>query len=302
MNCYLCNIGKNTKENKSKYLCKNCKSTLKNNFLLFDESNIYYKLIEKQEALDLIYKKIIKPRSKDSLIKTDKSFHLNNLDKEINYVFLLENGIKEITRREADSLVDNKLARRINDFSIKMLFKRKDLINNLLKSENKTCKICKIKTDCTSFLEEFSDFSIVTEFNAFCACPRCRTEYSEKNYFKWLNIELEEDAEINVELFNYSKTKRFLIDEKTSERLINEKMAIRKDNYTQVLFDRTGFRIHIKNKSKNKCFYCNQKGSTIDHIFPQSKGGLTTPENCIWSCGPCNEKKANLSQEEFKGK
>ena len=45
------------------------------------------------------------------------------------------------------------------------------------------------------------------------------------------------------------------------------------------------------------CQYCEKKvsrdESTIDHVLPRSKGGLTTWENCVLACSKCNTKKAN---------
>lgn len=46
-----------------------------------------------------------------------------------------------------------------------------------------------------------------------------------------------------------------------------------------------------------QCQYCGCKpGSeelTIEHVVPRSKGGLTTWENCVLACVPCNRKKAD---------
>ena len=46
-----------------------------------------------------------------------------------------------------------------------------------------------------------------------------------------------------------------------------------------------------------KCQYCSvhlQKDHwTMDHIFPSSKGGETSWENCVVSCMQCNSKKGN---------
>lgn len=49
------------------------------------------------------------------------------------------------------------------------------------------------------------------------------------------------------------------------------------------------------------CQYCGKVVSepTIDHVFPVSKGGKTTWENCVTSCKKCNNEKGNLSLKEF---
>jgi 5-methylcytosine-specific restriction endonuclease McrA len=45
------------------------------------------------------------------------------------------------------------------------------------------------------------------------------------------------------------------------------------------------------------CQYCtkqlNSTTATIDHVVPRSKGGRSTFENTVASCGPCNSRKAN---------
>ncbi len=42
------------------------------------------------------------------------------------------------------------------------------------------------------------------------------------------------------------------------------------------------------------CQYCGSKGDlTFDHVLPRSKGGLTSWENVVAACSPCNLRKAN---------
>ena len=45
------------------------------------------------------------------------------------------------------------------------------------------------------------------------------------------------------------------------------------------------------------CMYCGKKVSihsfTFDHVIPRSRGGRTTWENVVASCGPCNLSKCN---------
>lgn len=52
------------------------------------------------------------------------------------------------------------------------------------------------------------------------------------------------------------------------------------------------------------CAYCGLmlkgrvKDLTLDHIVPKSRGGRSTWENLVTSCGPCNTKKADRTPEE----
>lgn len=44
------------------------------------------------------------------------------------------------------------------------------------------------------------------------------------------------------------------------------------------------------------CQYCGARGDlTFDHIVPRSRGGITSWENVVAACSPCNLKKANRS-------
>lgn len=44
------------------------------------------------------------------------------------------------------------------------------------------------------------------------------------------------------------------------------------------------------------CQYCGAKGDlTFDHVIPRSRGGITSWENVVAACSPCNLRKANRS-------
>ena len=43
------------------------------------------------------------------------------------------------------------------------------------------------------------------------------------------------------------------------------------------------------------CQYCGSRSQlTVDHVVPRSKGGLSTWDNIVASCAPCNRRKGNL--------
>ncbi len=45
-----------------------------------------------------------------------------------------------------------------------------------------------------------------------------------------------------------------------------------------------------------ECQYCGAKGElTFDHVVPRSRGGVTSWENVVAACSPCNLRKANRS-------
>ncbi len=42
------------------------------------------------------------------------------------------------------------------------------------------------------------------------------------------------------------------------------------------------------------CQYCGARSNlTVDHVVPRSKGGLSTWDNIVASCAPCNRRKGN---------
>jgi len=42
------------------------------------------------------------------------------------------------------------------------------------------------------------------------------------------------------------------------------------------------------------CQYCGSRSNlTVDHVIPRSKGGLSSWENIVASCAPCNRRKGN---------
>jgi 5-methylcytosine-specific restriction endonuclease McrA len=55
---------------------------------------------------------------------------------------------------------------------------------------------------------------------------------------------------------------------------------------------------HLYKVYKGVCQYCLEKiqfnKATKDHIYPKSKGGLTSSCNLVLSCTSCNSKKANI--------
>lgn len=47
--------------------------------------------------------------------------------------------------------------------------------------------------------------------------------------------------------------------------------------------------IHMRDNWR--CAYCYRKSSTVDHIYPQSRGGPNSWMNLVSCCRPCNGKK-----------
>jgi len=51
------------------------------------------------------------------------------------------------------------------------------------------------------------------------------------------------------------------------------------------------------------CVYCGSSGNdrslTIDHVVAKSKGGLSTDDNLVAACAPCNQVKADRDLDSF---
>lgn len=59
------------------------------------------------------------------------------------------------------------------------------------------------------------------------------------------------------------------------------------------LYSKSDMRLLILQRDNYICKYCGGFGDTIDHVMPKSKGGLTSPANCVCACSACNLQKAD---------
>lgn len=61
-------------------------------------------------------------------------------------------------------------------------------------------------------------------------------------------------------------------------------------------------RLNIYARDRNTCQYCGKRlpraELNLDHVVPRSRGGLTTWENVVCSCVPCNLRKGGRTPEE----
>lgn len=88
-----------------------------------------------------------------------------------------------------------------------------------------------------------------------------------------------------------------------------------KSNYAEVkdnilhIYNAISFRVVMHNitytlKGSNKCYYCGKtvkkKKITLDHMYAQTVGGPTIPNNLVPCCIECNSKKSNFSKEQFE--
>lgn len=63
-------------------------------------------------------------------------------------------------------------------------------------------------------------------------------------------------------------------------------------------------RMNVYLRDRFTCQYCAEKftasGLTFDHVTPRSRGGLSSWENIVAACHPCNQRKANQTPAEAK--
>ena len=60
-------------------------------------------------------------------------------------------------------------------------------------------------------------------------------------------------------------------------------------------------REYVLERDERKCVYCGAKDIPLqlDHIIPRSRSGHNRPSNLCAACGPCNQRKNNLTAAEF---
>ncbi len=60
-------------------------------------------------------------------------------------------------------------------------------------------------------------------------------------------------------------------------------------------------RFNVFLRDRFSCQYCTSREDlTFDHLIPRSKGGLTTWENVVTACSPCNLRKSDRMPAEVK--
>lgn len=68
-------------------------------------------------------------------------------------------------------------------------------------------------------------------------------------------------------------------------------------------FERLMYNATYEIRGKEQCFYCGcmltEENRTLDHMYPRNFGGISITNNLIPSCTDCNQKKNNMTVEEF---
>ncbi|MCD3254360.1 HNH endonuclease [Clostridium botulinum] len=59
----------------------------------------------------------------------------------------------------------------------------------------------------------------------------------------------------------------------------------------------------VKLQNPHRCAYCGRELKrdeiTVDHVIPYSKGGKTDFTNLVIACKHCNQKKSNMTLNQY---
>ena len=102
---------------------------------------------------------------------------------------------------------------------------------------------------------------------------------------------------------NEGKDQSIWEEVKTPNRVYHIPATIRLLNRVTRRYTTPRFRKRVLfNRDNWQCQYCgidlDWESITIDHVYPRSRGGLTTWHNCVASCKKCNLKKGSRTLAE----
>lgn len=66
----------------------------------------------------------------------------------------------------------------------------------------------------------------------------------------------------------------------------------------------SALRDQVFSRDGYQCVYCGEKEERLecDHVFPLSRGGVSTLDNLATSCKPCNRSKGAKTIDEWRGR
>lgn len=59
------------------------------------------------------------------------------------------------------------------------------------------------------------------------------------------------------------------------------------------------WRQSLHHATDQRCIYCGERSESIDHVHPQSRGGLSVTANCVPACLACNGAKGDVDAFEW---
>jgi 5-methylcytosine-specific restriction endonuclease McrA len=58
-------------------------------------------------------------------------------------------------------------------------------------------------------------------------------------------------------------------------------------------------RDEVLKRDHERCFYCGEPATTVDHLRPVSRGGTDDKSNLVAACSDCNGSKGDRTPAEF---
>jgi len=171
----------------------------------------------------------------------------------------------------------------------------------------KECKICSEIKYKTEFPKKSGTKSRPSQRRSFCySCDRSTESlfYEPAKGYSFDTSLLNKYRPIGIHgLTSKERLYRGKVSYERAKRLVSEGAAgIVYSTLIHHLFTTKTFRTFIFERDNFTCHYCSKPGNTIDHKRPRSKGGYSTPENCVCACRKCNHKKDNIAYEDYVNK
>lgn len=78
-------------------------------------------------------------------------------------------------------------------------------------------------------------------------------------------------------------------------KIVNGMLEVYRSGYFKEIMYDMAYKIY-----GTKCFYCGKEANSIDHKYPQDFGGPTITDNLVPTCKICNNRKANMLEDEYR--
>lgn len=258
----------------------------RNSFFSFSFSNAYF--------LDFSIVSI----HTSSYFSTTKRLIFPKLKKGESIMIQPSGAINIVQTEHAEWFVSDSVAVSLELNVYSMIFTKKQMMKTILSKQNYTCIFCSSYATCAIRIIPEHEGGIFTLSNIQSVCKDCMFEYSPKRIYQWLNVLPADDMDFY--LFTKSGKAKHPIKKDFAFLLVEEKMAKWHSlHHIQLLYHIGEFEKYISKRDRFRCYYCRKRGDNIDHKTPKSKGGITSPKNCVYSCLTCNREKADMDFDEY---
>ena len=300
---------------KSEY-CVACKEKYQHHILLYNHANTVIDAVTQEEADTLLLVDEVEFKQRKYKVKNHQHYLKERKGKLVDIKTPTDKVLsvgkynekrKALSRKVAEKWVNEKAAVWENDHLIRYLFSGKELEQFVVKRDKEICYYCGEKGDRLAFHISRTEGGILSPVNSICCCQTCKETEGENLFlYKWLNMPIlkkEERNEASYKIYDKRQQTSFYISKKTAATLLNEEMTEKIDEkILKIIYDKREFREYILQRDNHTCQYCQKPGDTLDHVLPQTEGGMTTPKNCVIACTKCNEKKGHLPLNTFLDK